>query len=1045
MPAPMTSRSSLSPGRPPAGVDRMSTPPGARVLELSIEGLAALGAGNACDLEPIHLSGAVQPYGFLLGVDPVRRDVVAVSANAAELLGLGADGVLGRDLAEVLGPEVADALLTMAPTANPHEALAMRVCVPTRPTGLVVLPVPGPGATEAANGAATDAKADDQVGTSASPTYDIVWHTRDDVLLLEFEPSGVSQPDAYYLQQRKATKLLSSIDDVATLCHLAAQEVRGLTGYDRVMIYQFDPDAHGHVIAEVRREDSSPFLGLHYPAGDIPRQARALYLRNWIRVIGDVDYEPVPVAAVAGRVRGDHLDLSMSVLRSVSPMHLQYLHNMGVRATMTISLIVDNQLWGMIACHHDSPKQLSHLERLACEGLGQLISIRIRASQALEEHTRATGLGRLASEVVTAMAAGEDPATGAGAAPGPLLAMVGADAAIVQVDGHRCVVGPVPDSHSVELVVSRLAALAGGGPIPFTTDALPDLLSPGPAEPSDPALPAVAPLDLDALAAVASGAMFLALPGHNAGFVLWLRGEHARTVRWAGRPEPKPEVAAGVDEAVPLSPRASFDEWREQVRHRSTPWRVAEIAAATELAQAMPEVFLHRSQNRLFRFALHDPLTGLPNRLLLQDRLDGLLRRTDGPGGLGAARLGVLFIDLDGFKTVNDTRGHATGDELLTLAAHRLVSGIRPQDMAARMSGDEFVVLVPAVDEAEATAVGQRLVEVFRQPFRLAGDHSQSVTASIGLTMISPGTEPGEALRQADAALYHAKRAGRNQLATYDPATGTSASRQQLDGAELAAAIVTGQLVVHYQPIVDLRGPGGPALDGFEALVRWQHPTRGLIPPDLFIRLAERAGLIDELGGVVLSTALRQLQAWPDARLTMAVNISVRQLVRPGFTEEVLAQLVEFGIAPGRLCLEITESQMMEQPVLALEVLGELDACGLQLAIDDFGTGFSSLAYVRNLPAALLKIDRSFVAGLPGEPKDIAVVAATIRLAHELGMRTVAEGVETEEQLIALHQLGTDFAQGYLLGRPVPVDEVQLAVSPAARCLDDPWLTPTPS
>ena len=268
-----------SSGRPRAQVDRMSAPPGLRVLELSVEGLAALGAGNACDLEPIHLSGAVQPYGFPLAVDRVAGDVVAASANAAELLGLGADGVLGRPLSEVLGLEVAEALLTMDPTANPHEALSKRFSAP------------------------------------AGPEYDIVWHTRDGVLLLEFEPGGDSQTGAYYLQQRNATKLLSSIDDVQTLCHLAARQVRSLTGYDRVMIYRFEPDAHGHVIAEARHEDSAPFLGLHYPAGDIPRQARALYLRNWIRVIGDVVYEPVPIEAVAQRLRGDQLDLSMSVLR----------------------------------------------------------------------------------------------------------------------------------------------------------------------------------------------------------------------------------------------------------------------------------------------------------------------------------------------------------------------------------------------------------------------------------------------------------------------------------------------------------------------------------------------------------------------------------------------------------------------------------------------------------------------------------------------------------------------------------------------------------
>ncbi len=294
------------------------------------------------------------------------------------------------------------------------------------------------------------------------------------------------------------------------------------------------------------------------------------------------------------------------------------------------------------------------------------------------------------------------------------------------------------------------------------------------------------------------------------------------------------------------------------------------------------------------------------------------------------------------------------------------------------------------------------------------------------MALVPKGTEPGEALRQADSAMYHAKRSGGNQVAIYDPASGTAASRQLLAAEELRDAINTGEITVHYQPIMQIQGlpfDGAPVVDGFEALVRWQHPTRGLLTPEHFIGLAEESGLIDALGEAVMRQALRQLQLWPGRRLTMAVNVSVPQLLRPAFATQVLSCLVEFGIKPERLCLELTESQMMEEPRLALAALSEIAAVGVCIAIDDFGTGYSSMAYLRDLPAKQLKIDRTFVTNLPHSPKDVAVVRAMVSLAHSLGMRTVAEGVETQEQLAYLRELGSDFAQGYLLGEPLPARE----------------------
>ena len=964
-----------------------------RHAELSAEGLADLGGRNNCDREPIHLSGAVQPHGFLLVVDPSPLLVLAASENTPRLPPVSPPG--GLALEHLLGPEVAAAAAGLAPQGNPHDALPVPVTV--------------------------------QLEDGSSESFDLLAHLVGSVWVLEFERSGgndVRLSGRLFQRQRDAVRALHVLEDVDEICKLTVEEIRKLTGYDRVMIYRFDDDANGQVVAETRRADLEPYLGLHYPAGDIPRQARVLYLRNWIRVIADVHYQPVPVRALVEGLRPDQLDLGMAALRSVSPVHLQYLRNMGVRATMTISLVADNQLWGMIACHHASPRYISHDQRLACEALGQLVSVRLRAAELVAETRYGQSLGRLTAQVVTAMAAAENPPAGASAASAALLGMVAADGAVVEVDRVRVSAGVVPEPGPLQVLITALAAQAGAGPGPFSTSTL------------------GAVVNLPTGAGSVGGALYLPLGGRGAGFVLWLRREQAASVSWAGPTSeavsspvsmvPLGAVAGGDDgdraEPAPsaLGPRASFAAWREEVRGCSLPWRAAETAAATELAQAMPEVMMHRAQNRLVRMALHDPLTGLPNRTQLQERLVELLsgQRSSSSLSLYQHQVGVLFVDVDGFKQVNDSEGHLVGDELLVLAARRIATSLRPQDFVARTGGDEFVVVLPIRETAEAAEVGQRVVEAFRRPLVLDGQSQRAISVSVGVTAVLQGTDPAEAMRQADSAMYHAKQSGRDQLAVYEPATGVPASRRQIAADELREAIAAGHIWPHYQPVVALRDE--LALEGFEALARWHHPGRGLVPPDRFIPVAEESGLINPLGDMMLRQALQQLHRWPDPSLSMAVNVSVRQLVRPGYGTEVIAQLGELGIDPARLCLEITESQVMQEPDLALGTLADLAAAQVQIAIDDFGTGFSSMASLRDIPAQVLKIDKLFVQGLPGDRRDVAVVTATIQLAHSLGMRVVAEGVETVEQLELLRELGTDFAQGYLLGQPVPAAEVVL-------------------
>jgi diguanylate cyclase (GGDEF)-like protein len=413
------------------------------------------------------------------------------------------------------------------------------------------------------------------------------------------------------------------------------------------------------------------------------------------------------------------------------------------------------------------------------------------------------------------------------------------------------------------------------------------------------------------------------------------------------------------------------------------------------------------------------------------DRLETLLTRAAAPAPEDKSEVGVLFVDLDGFRRVNDTMGHDAGDEALKFVARRLRELARPHDVVARLRGDEFVVLAPQTNSREVAAFAERLVEAMRQPFLVKSQLGRFVTLSVGATTLAPGSAPNEALAQAEAAMRHAKKAGRDQAAVYDPTSGGAVNRWQVAAEELRAGLQAGEIAPWFQPVFELAAAGEPVLHGFEALARWRHPTRGLVPPGDFIALAEEANLIAPLGRSILRQALSAMRSWPDPRLVVAVNVSAQQLVADGFAEETLNELLELGLPPQRLCLEITESLMMHSPERSLGVLHRLSEAGVAIAIDDFGSGFSSLAYVRNLPAAVLKIDRSFVAGLPENPKDRAVVKATVELAHALGMRIVAEGVETAAQLEHLKREGADFVQGYLLGRPQPLESLSFAAAPA--------------
>lgn len=427
------------------------------------------------------------------------------------------------------------------------------------------------------------------------------------------------------------------------------------------------------------------------------------------------------------------------------------------------------------------------------------------------------------------------------------------------------------------------------------------------------------------------------------------------------------------------------------------------------------------AEAKLHHMAHHDMLTGLSNRVSLKDRLEhalALARRE-------SSRVALLFIDLDRFKSINDTLGHHVGDELLIAVSQRLRQCVRESDLVARLGGDEFVVMLPGLDQSPAAAsVAEKIVASIGEPY-LIGAHTLYTTPSVGIAIYPEDGADGESLmRNADAAMYHAKSAGRNNFQFFDAKMNELAVERLSIEHALRHALSRDEFRLHFQPVIDIRTG---RVSSIEALVRWQHPERGLLAPGFFIGVAEETGLIQAIGDWVLWAACRQLadfRAGGIADVRMAINISALQMRNGNLP--VLAQgiMAAYSLQAGDLIFEITESIAMEQPKETERILDQLHAMGIQLALDDFGTGYSSLSYLKLFALDTLKLDRSFVEEIGVDADGQIICDATIGLAHSLRLRLVAEGVETQEQLDYLQARGCHYVQGYLFSRPLPADQI---------------------
>jgi diguanylate cyclase (GGDEF)-like protein len=782
-----------------------------------------------------------------------------------------------------------------------------------------------------------------------------------------------------------------------------------------VMIYRFLADGCGEVVAEHTSKDYlQKYLGLRFPASDIPSQARMLYLSNRLRVLADVEAS-TEMLVPPTLPDGEALDQSHCMLRGLSEVHLSFLRNMGVRATLTLSIVCDGKLWGLVACHHHRPRtppnQLRDGLRQLSELLAEVASMRIEALSHLASVRHRLSLDRLLNQFHQALIQdGDIPSVLEQWLP-QLLQAFDASSFGVQIGTLACVGGPGKRQGSKHQILDEIGArLDSRNPSP-TVRMWDDLLT----------------SQHHALMFLPEAAGLLLAQRHDEDiiFCFMTRPELVRQVHWGG--EPVKDVVSLPNGRVRLEPRRSFAVWQELVRGHSACWLQTDADALQHLLQILSEVnklqVNRKMQETLHWRAHHDHLTGLYNRRAMEEEVSRRLQE-------GLYDTALMLLDLDHFKKINDTYGHETGDQVLQQLSSRLKAVMREFDLLARLGGDEFMLLlqIPHPNAATALTFAERVHQAVAAPFEIKGQQFR-LGISVGIA-IPPGhgRTVSELLRHADLALYQAKSLGRCRSVVFELAMAENQRDYYLLERDLDDAIERNQLSLVFQPKVDLLSN---KVVGLEALVRWNHPTRGQNSPGAFIPIAENSDQIIRIDRWVMRHAIAEqarLRSHGLARLPVAINLSIADILSPNLVAYLTQLLEEYQVPPHALEIEVTESCLMRELGETQSVLRALNERGISTALDDFGTGFSSLSYLRQLPLQCLKIDQSFTRSMLQDPNAEKLTQAIVAMGNALKMTIVAEGVETREQMNWLLAHGCHIGQGYYFSPPVPPEDMQQVI-----------------
>jgi diguanylate cyclase (GGDEF)-like protein len=942
---------------------------------------------KSCALERIHLLGTVQPHGFLIVVELASERIVQVSSGIVRYWpGL-------EDVTAPIGHPVTEWVEGIAPRGDGSLSSLPEA---------YLLSMPWHPRFERSHGAPTGTAGED---------WECLGHRIHGWAVIEWLPSGADVNNGQlqshtFAEITRAISRLRHADQLDSFFNDCVKVVQEFSGFDRVMIYRFLPDGCGEVVAEhTAPAYPTRFLGLRFPASDIPSQARLLYLKNRLRVLADV--EARPDALVPPMLPdGTRLDQSQCLLRGLSPVHLSYLHNMGVRATLTLSLVCDGKLWGLIACHHHSPKVPPHQVREGlrqiCEFVAEVSIMRIESLSKIELVRTRLSLDHLLNRIRKALTTARDIRSELATWLPEMLRAFHAANLGLRIGSIDYVGGSGRQIGSVRTVLDEVGQRADAQPSVPSVATWDDMLAEG----------------RRPLACLPDAAGLLLAQHHenDINFCFVTRPEVVQQVRWGGKPH---KHAARVPKGrIRLEPRRSFAEWKQALRGHAEGWTEAEAEALAALLQITVEVSkLHlnrKLQKKLHWRAHHDQLTGLLNRQAMEEEVSRRLKAEQ-------FNCALLLLDLDNFKKINDTYGHGSGDILLQQLSNRLATLVGAFDLLARLGGDEFMVLLRlhTPDASLALNMAGRFHQVLRMPFGI-NDQQVHLGMSIGIALPPKhGQTMSELMRRADLAMYHAKSLGRSRSVVFEPMMESN----QLDfyrlEHELDAAVEQKQLVLAFQPKVDLLSG---RVVGLEALVRWNHPSRGYCYPEVFISVAERSDQIIQIDRWVMRAAVKAQADWMAAGhavLPIAINLSMADILSANMVSYLDELLAECDVPATALEVEVTESSMMSEPEKTKSVLQALNRRGIATTLDDFGTGFSSLSYLRQLPLQCLKIDQSFIQNMLKDSNAEKLTQTIIAMGKALEMRVVAEGVETTEQIDWLIDHGCTIGQGYFFSRPV--------------------------
>ncbi|NET89124.1 MAG: EAL domain-containing protein [Kamptonema sp. SIO1D9] len=856
-----------------------------------------------------------------------------------------------------------------------------------------------------------------------------------------------TNPNREDLLNRITSQIRQSLE-LPEILATAAREMRLLLNTDRIKIYAFLPDGSGEVIAESCQGKRLPRLqGLRFPADDIPSLARELFIKSRVRVIVDVVSGQKTSEALENEKSESDAEVERNKKQDiryapVDPCHQEYLKAMGVASSLTVPILVKNHLWGLLVSHHGKPRHYSERELQIVQLLVDQISIAIAQSQLLAEAQQQAQheatINKISALLHSPQAMSKIQQT-----------VLEQTVKALHCDGGRLYVTPVDNCQEAQVywsgqqakidkleekasfwqqILSNQTGL-GETELEFFLTHRESVRDPEKLfnlgilqlETAEPQVYKISDLKQepqlqDVVSAFQERRInsLLIVPlryqQQCVGCLTLFRSEIETETLWAGRANQDPRNRR---------PRKSFAAWREIVKGTAQPWTANELKLAQALGIHLYLAVMQRRVEEMIRHhAYHDQLTGLPNRRLFNQGLYLALANAQLTRG---EMLAVLFLDLDGFKNINDTLGHAVGDILLKQVSQRLKNCMREADILARWGGDEFTILLsPLANTTTAIAIAGELLAALNLPFTHANQQFY-IKGSIGVALAPyHGQDADTLLKNADAAMYGAKQQGRNTYQVYTPAIGTKLQQRLVLENSLYKALERQEFTLHYQPQISL---STGEIVGMEALIRWRSPELGLVSPAQFIPLAEETGLVIPLGKWILQTACEQMKIWQSQGLPpirLAVNLSARQFQEQNLLKNITQVLEATGVEPKRLELEITESIAMRDIEYTISVLKSLRQIGIQISMDDFGTGYSALSSLKHFPLDKLKIDRSFIRDLTVDSHDAAIVAAIVALGHGLNLEVVAEGVETKEQFDFLRSMQCDVLQGYFFRRPLP-------------------------